>query len=428
MLLGIKNKKVVFLRHLLMAIFSFLLVYLFYLSYSSWGVKPALWPDWSAPHPYWRAWAHAAWVLLFLALILGPAAKLWHPLVRFLSWRRELGIWFAVMSAGHAYAIWDRWALWDVAGLFGIQYMEELGGYVLVRPEVGIMNMMMLMATPMIVLLVATSFDRAVSFLGISAWKWLHSSLIHAIFYILMLRGILYFFFFFQVSPPNWRVYPDIWFLYVFLGMGLFAVLLQAAAYAKTVLQQRSYGQKNSVFQVAAVVAIAILFAMPMVLATATVVYFDSRLIKEVPASIARQAQPAQNYSQTFYMVIHEPDRNIHIWARNIDSEPYFRQTVEKGGLIISHQIYRFGERTLYTKDVGQLTWAKTENVGPENIGISSIAAGPGMWAAQYGVGEHQIKVSEGTVLRVTIRSVGEAIADEVFIIPEGADPLPIAP
>lgn len=428
MLLGIKSKKTVFLRHLCVAVFSFLSVYLFYQSYSSWGVQPALWPDWSADHPFWRAWAHAAWVLLFLALILGPAAKLWSPLARFISWRREFGIWFAVMSAGHAYAIWDRWARWDLAGLFGIQCAEALGGCILVRPEVGIMNMMMLMAAPLVVLLAVTSFDRAVSFLGISSWKWLHGSLIHAIFYILMLRGILYFFFFFQISPPNWRVYPDIWFLYVFLGMGLFAVVLQAAAYVKTVLQQRSYGQqKNSIFQITAVVGIAALFVMPMALATATVAYFDSRLIKDVPAAIAGQAQPAQNYAQTFYMIIHEPSRDIHIWASNIGSEPHFRQTVEMGGLTISHQIYRFDERALYTKDVGRLTWTKIENVGPEDIGIANIAAGPGIWAAQYGVGKHQIRVSTGT-LSVTIRSVGEIIADEVFVVPEGAKSLPMAP
>jgi hypothetical protein len=95
--------------------------------------------------------------------------------------------------------------------------------------------------------------------------------------------------------------------------------------------------------------------------------------------------------------------------------------------MAISHQIYRFAARALYTKDVGQLTWSKTENVGPEDVGIANVAAGPGIWAAQYGVGEHQIRVSEGT-LSVTIRSVGETIADEVFAIPESAESLPIAP
>jgi hypothetical protein len=59
-----------------------------------------------------------------------------------------------------------------------------------------------------------------------------------------------------------------------------------------------------------------------------------------------------------------------------------------------------------------------TEDLSPENIGISEIAAGPGAWAAQYGTGEHQIQVQEG-MLQVTIHSVGEEIPDEVFDIPD---------
>ena len=66
MRIGITSKKTLMLRHLGMASLSALLVYLFYLSYSAWGVQPALWPDWGQDHPYWRAWAHAAFVLLFV--------------------------------------------------------------------------------------------------------------------------------------------------------------------------------------------------------------------------------------------------------------------------------------------------------------------------------------------------------------------------
>jgi hypothetical protein len=70
----IKSSKAIFLRHLGVASLGALLVYLFYLSYGAWGVEPALWPDWGEDHPYWRAWGHAAFVLLFLSLILGPAS------------------------------------------------------------------------------------------------------------------------------------------------------------------------------------------------------------------------------------------------------------------------------------------------------------------------------------------------------------------
>lgn len=414
----IKSSKAMFLRHLGVASFGALLVYLFYLSYGAWGVEPALWPDWGEDHPYWRAWGHAAFVLLFLSLILGPASRLWRPFVRFLPWRRELGIWFVAFAAGHAYAIWDRWARGDIAGLFGGAYVEDLGAYVLARPEVGIMNMMMVVAAPMAILLAATSFDGAVKFLGGSSWKWLHSFLVNAIFYILMLRGILYFFFFFQAAPPDWRLYPDIWFLYLFLGMGLVVVSLQAAAFAKSVLERRNRrGQRNGAPQVAAVIGIAALFVMPLGLMTGVVAYFDSRVVKEH----ITQPQAMQNYAQTFYMVIHDANQDIHLWAQNLDAEPYFRQTVEIAGSPVFHRIYRYGERTLYTAERGadtELVWSKVENVSPEEIELSSIATGPGVWAAQYGVGEHHIPWA-GTSVHVTIYSVQGAIADEVFAVPD---------
>lgn len=420
MLLGIKSKKSVLLRHLLVGSFSLLLVYLFYLTYGAWGVKPEFWPDWGADHPFWRSWAHAAFVLLFLTLIIGPAAKLWRPFTRLLSWRRELGVWFAVLGVGHAWAIWDRWAQQDVAALFGIQKMEEMGGYVLARPEVGIMNMMMLMLAPMIILLAITSSDRAVNFLGISSWKWLHNSLIHAIFYIVMLRGMLYLFFFFQYSPPNWQQYPSIWFLYPFLGMGVFAVLLQAAAFAKTVIKQRSYGQANNALSIVFVILLAVLFAAPMTLAAGTVLYFDGRLVQG-NTSAAGNTQPAGSYAKTFYMVISDRGQDIHIWARDLDSQPFFRQKVEVSGTTVSEQIYRADQKALYSAEQdasGQLNWRKQENVDSESIGLSNIAAGPGAWATQYGTGNHQIRLAEGTI-QVTIHSVGETIEDDVFRIPD---------
>ncbi len=420
MIYGIKSEKLIFFRHLSVAIFSALLVYLFYLSYSTWGVQPALWPDWGMDHPFWRAWAHAAFVLLFFILILSPAAKLWHPFKQFISWRRELGIWFAVLSFGHGYAIWDRWARWDVARLFGFEYIEEVGGYILFRPEVGIMNMMGLIVAPMILLLAITSFDKVVKLLGVSSWKWLHSTLVHVIFYIVMIRGVLYLFYFFQFSPPNWREYPSIWFLYVFLGMAVFIVLLQAAAFVKTVLQRTSRKQNNSMVRLTTVFGVAIMFVLPMVLMAGTVAYFDNRAIKESPA-LAEETQTPQNYAQSYEMAIHIDTQDIHIWVRNLDNEPYFRQMIEVEGEVLSDQIYRYNEQTLYMTELNtdmEFVWSKLENMGPQDIGILDIAIEAGVWAAQYGIGEHQIQLPDGE-LSVTIFSVGEAISDEVFEIPE---------
>jgi len=431
MRIGITNKRTLLLRHLGMAGISALLVYLFYLSYSAWGVQPALWPDWGQDHPFWRAWAHAAFVLLFLSLILSPASTLWKPVKRLMPWRRELGIWFAVLSLGHAYAIWDRWARWDVATLFGFEYVEEMGTYILGRPEVGIMNMMGLIMLPMIMLLAVTSSDRAVDLLGASSWKWIHRTLVPVIFYIAMLRGTLYFFYFFQTTPPNWQVYPSIWFLYPFLGMGLVAVSLQGAAFAKIVLQRRR--QENGILAVVAGAGVAVLFVMPMALMLGTVAYFDSRALKDNPA-LAGQAQPPDDaqaqapdeYAQSFEMTIHVDGQDTRLWVRDLDEAPYFRITTEVGGAPVSDQIYRYDERTLYLAEHGpgtELAWSQTQDMTPQDIGLPQMLLEPGAWAAQYGPGEHQIPVPEGA-LQVTIHSVDEPITDEVFKIPEDADPV----
>ncbi|MCD8510397.1 MAG: hypothetical protein LRY73_11405 [Bacillus sp. (in: Bacteria)] len=173
-----------------------------------------------------------------------------------------------------------------MARLFGFEYIEDIGGYILFRPEVGIMNIMGLVMAPMIILLAVTSFDKAVKLIGISAWKWLHMSLINVIFYIAILRGVLYLFYFFQFSPPNWREYPSIWFLYVFLGMAVFVVVIQALAFVKTVLLQWNRKHKKEKYQIAFVISIATIFVMPIMLLVGTVAYFDSQVIKEVPVSV----------------------------------------------------------------------------------------------------------------------------------------------
>jgi len=266
-------------RHCVVGAFTALLVYGSYQLYGAWGVEPAPWPAWDQDHPLWRAFAHAAFVLLFLTLALGPLARLWQRTAAALPWRRELGIWFAVASLAHGYTILERWARFDLGSLFGFEYVGEVERFVLVRPEVATMNLMGLAALPMILLLALTSNRPAVRHLG-AGWAWIHGSLAQALFYILVLRGVLYLFLMFQYSPPNWRFYPPIWFLYVFLGLGLALVLLQAAAFVRTTLSKRAQQRSTHPRQIVAVVAAAVLWTMPMVLIATFVAYFDAHVLK----------------------------------------------------------------------------------------------------------------------------------------------------
>jgi hypothetical protein len=94
---------------------------------------------------------------------------------------------------------------------------------------------------------------------------------------------------------------------------------------------------------------------------------------------------------------------------------------------VVSHQIYRYSERTLYVAEQGpeaELAWSQMEDIDPEDIGLFQMVLEPASWAAQYGPGQHQVQVPEGE-LDVTIHSVDEPLTDDVFEIPEDADPVP---
>src|SRR3989344_9313632 len=91
MLLGIKNRKTLFLRHLLTGLIAVLLAYIFWLSR----------PELSFDVRVWRALGNTAFSFLFVTLAIGPWAKLWKPALRLVPWRRETGIWFAVLAFSH---------------------------------------------------------------------------------------------------------------------------------------------------------------------------------------------------------------------------------------------------------------------------------------------------------------------------------------
>ncbi|WP_448073626.1 hypothetical protein [Georgenia yuyongxinii] len=218
-------------RHLLVTTTSAVLVFLVWRMHSSWSPDMRL----------WKAFGGASMGMLWFAVFIGPAARLWRPLTRLVPWRRESGIWFAVISAVHGYLVWDGWARWDVPALLGYQLSPETGMYLRAEPGFGLANVLGLMAVTLGLALAATSFDRAVSFLGISAWKWLHT-LAYAAFF-LTAAHVLYFAFmhYTPASPEAQRYEPNPlrWF---YLAMVVTVSLAQAAAFVKTTWVRRSFG------------------------------------------------------------------------------------------------------------------------------------------------------------------------------------------
>lgn len=199
MLLGIKSRKTLFLRHLLIGLTAVLLVYLFWLSR----------PELSFDVRLWRALGDTTFSFLFITLAIGPLAKLWKSVLRLVSWRRETGIWFALLALAH---------------------FVRVSGYALSEPGLELPRLLGLIALFWALVLAATSSDRAVNFLGPSSWKWLHASA-HTIFYLVAAHAA--YFLFWRYSETNWFQYP-------FLGMALAVPALQISAFVKEVIGQRA--------------------------------------------------------------------------------------------------------------------------------------------------------------------------------------------
>jgi ferredoxin-NADP reductase/DMSO/TMAO reductase YedYZ heme-binding membrane subunit len=199
MLLGIKSKRELLARHARVGFLTALLVSLFWFSRTDLSLDVRL----------WRALGDTAFSLLFITLAIGPLAKLWKLALRLVPWRRETGIWFAFLAASHFIRVSD---------------------YAALEPGIELPRLLGLIALFWALALAATSSDRAVNFLGVSSWKWLHN-MAYVIFYLV--AGHATYFLFWRYPEANWFQYP-------FLAMAMSIPILQASAFAKEIIRQRA--------------------------------------------------------------------------------------------------------------------------------------------------------------------------------------------
>lgn len=234
MLLGVKTKKEVFIRHILMGGLSFLLVYFVWLLNPLWEYEVRL----------WKSFGGAAFFLLWFVLFIGPLAKLYKKANKIITFRREAGIWFVVLALVHGYLILNGWVGWDMYSLLGFQYIDRLDLFVRAEPGFGLANLAGLLALFFAIVLGVTSSDRAVNFLGILSWKWLHS-FAYVVFYLILIHVIYYSFIHFSPSfeqvitgeSLDKSLKNPLRFYYLFLGLSVFVV--QFLAFIKVVYNQR---------------------------------------------------------------------------------------------------------------------------------------------------------------------------------------------
>lgn len=229
--MGARKPRVVVGRHALVATLAVLL------ALGAW----ALYSTWSPDMRLWKSFAVPSIGLLWFAIVIGPMARLWKPLLSLVPWRREAGIWFALTSSVHGYLVWDGWARWDVAAFLGYQFAPEAGMYLRAEPGFGLANLLGMVAVMLGLVLAATSFDRAVAFFGIASWKWLHG-LAYVTFYLVALHVIYFAFIHYSPSPMKMTVYEPNPLRYYYLALLLTVASAQSAAFVTTVWRRRSIG------------------------------------------------------------------------------------------------------------------------------------------------------------------------------------------
>ena len=194
-------------------------------------------PEWSPEMRLWRAVGDAAAVLFLASLAIGPLVRLSKAAGRLLPWRRQVGIWAAVFAGVHALLIVDGWAQWSVRRLLGYEFVPLLGREARMEPGFGLANLIGLVALAWLLILLATSSDRALRSLGPPGWKWLHHGS-YVVFYLVLLHSAYFLFMHYTVSfhrPPA----PENWFRWPLLAMGLVVLGLQCGAFGQTVLRRR---------------------------------------------------------------------------------------------------------------------------------------------------------------------------------------------
>jgi sulfoxide reductase heme-binding subunit YedZ len=188
-------------------------------------------PNWVPEMRLWKAVGDTAYVLLIASLALGPLSRLWPQIRRWIRWRRQLGIWFALTSTLHAVLILNGWAEWSLRRFLGYEFVPQLGREARMEPGFGLANLIGIVALTLALILAATSSDRALKRLGQPAWLWLHR-LSQTVLILALLHGGYFLFIHFTASFH--KVTPGMdWFRIPFLAVGLGVVALQALAFVR---------------------------------------------------------------------------------------------------------------------------------------------------------------------------------------------------
>jgi methionine sulfoxide reductase heme-binding subunit len=172
-----------------------------------------------------------------MALVLGPLTKFVPRMRVFLSYRRELGIWFGVFAIAHTIIILDGWVQWEFLQFMGYQYIPAIDQTVRMESGFGMANILGVLAVLLAIPLMMTSADWATRALGASAWKFLHYTA-YTIFFAVALHTAYFLYIHYTMSFHRTVPEPN-WFQIPFAVLTGILIALQTGAFVKTVASGR---------------------------------------------------------------------------------------------------------------------------------------------------------------------------------------------
>lgn len=185
--------------------------------------------QWSAMHQWNRAIGDMSLVLISFAMVIGPLARLWTRFQTAIPWRREMGIYGAVLAAVHTTIILAGWVEWDLIRLFGYE-LHPNGSYVMLQHGFGLANVIGIVALLYGFVLALVSNDWSQRILGGSVWKFLQQGA-YVLWMLIVIHTAYFLYLHFQdfhrrTPEPNWAQES-------FAVLVAVVALLQLAAFVK---------------------------------------------------------------------------------------------------------------------------------------------------------------------------------------------------
>lgn len=210
---------VVLKRHLIVGSSAAVMVYLFLLSR----------PEWNSMHAWNRAYADVSFILLVLTITIGPLSRIIKIFHRLLSWRRELGIWCAIMALLHIYVLFEGWFYWEPIRL--IIGVNQETGQLAFDPGFTLANLIGIVGLGYLLLLALLSNNKAIKVVGRRGWDYIQKK--SGTLYLLMVLHTTFFLFFFRLGQHNWIQKP-------FLVIISAVFILQVSVFVYTLMKNKN--------------------------------------------------------------------------------------------------------------------------------------------------------------------------------------------